>query len=257
MCIRDRYQRGRASFLAGDGDAWLTFEHDMVLPDADAVQRLWATMERTGAGVVYGVYMLRHGAWVLNAWEYIGDHAMGESLTLYPAKLARAQAQGAARVAGVGWGCTLIRRDVVERFPVREGDGAGDLPFALDCLLGGVEAVADFSVCCDHWDGELRLRAFGGAMQDRVKVLALQDVVVMDGRGSRVLERGQVYELGRVLVDDLMRAGYVTEAENSAADGPDAVGVGDKTGEGEYAAVEAPERAVVRKGQRRRAGGEL
>ena len=94
-------------------------------------------------------------------------------------------------------------------------------------------------------------------MQDRVKVLALQDVVVMDGRGSRVLERGQVYELGRVLVDDLMRAGYVTEAENSAADGPDAVGVGDKTGEGEYAAVEAPERAVVRKGQRRRAGGEL
>ena len=97
-----QYQRGRASFLAGDGDAWLTFEHDMALPDADAVGRLWATMERTGAGVVYGVYMLRHGAWVLNAWEYIGDHAMGESLTLYPAKLARAQAQGVARVAGGG-----------------------------------------------------------------------------------------------------------------------------------------------------------
>ena len=29
-----QYQRGRASFLAGDGDAWLTFEHDMALPDA-------------------------------------------------------------------------------------------------------------------------------------------------------------------------------------------------------------------------------
>ena len=246
-----QYQRGRASFLAGDGDAWLTFEHDMVLPDADAVQRLWNTMQKTGAGVVYGVYMLRHGAWVLNAWEYIGDHAMGESLTLYPAKLARAQAQGVARVAGVGWGCTLIRRDVVERFPVREGDGAGDLPFALDCLLGGVVAVADFGVACDHWDGELRLRAFGGAMQDRVKVKALQDVVVMDGRGSRVLERGKEYELGRVLVDDLMRAGYVTEVEISAAEGPD------KKGEGEYAAVEAPERAVVGKGRRKRVGGGL
>ena len=66
-----------------------------------------------------------------------------------------------------------------------------------------------------------------------------------------------MYELGRVLVEDLMRAGYVTEAENAAADGPDAVGVGDKTGEGEYAAVEAPERAVVGKGRRKRVGGGL
>ena len=53
-----QYQRGRASFLAGDGDAWLTFEHDMALPDEDAVGRLWATMQRTGAGVVYGVCLL-------------------------------------------------------------------------------------------------------------------------------------------------------------------------------------------------------
>ena len=188
--------------------------------------------------MVYGVYMLRHGAWVLNAWEYIGDHAMGESLTLYPAKLARAQAQGVARVAGVGWGCTLIRRDVVERFPVREGDGAGDLPFALDCLLGGVVAVADFGVCCDHWDGELRLRAFGGVMQDRVTVRALQDVVVMDGRGSRVLERGKEYELGRVLVDDLMRAGYVTEAT-----------------EPETATMVPAETTTMAKGRRRKGGG--
>ena len=27
----------------------------------NGVQRLWDTMQRTGAGVVYGVYMLRHG----------------------------------------------------------------------------------------------------------------------------------------------------------------------------------------------------
>ena len=238
-----QYQRGRESFLNGDGDVWLTFEHDMALPDADAVQRLWDTMERTGAGVVYGVYMLRHGAWVLNAWEYIGDHALGESLTLYPAKLASALLQGVARVCGVGWGCTLIRRDVVERFPVRGGDdGAGDLPFAYDCLYAGVMAVADFSVCCDHWDGELRLRAFGGRMSDTVRVLAMQDVVVMDGQGSRRLTRGQVYELGRTLVSDLMRAGYVTEVP--------------ETPEPETAAVVAPERTVMTKGRRKRVGGE-
>ena len=117
------------------------------------------------------------------------------------------RAEGGVGVAGVGWGCRWIRREVVGRFRVREGDGAGDLPFALDCLLGGVVAVADFGVACDHWDGELRLRAFGGAMQDRVKVKALQDVVVMDGRGSRVLERGKEYELGRGRVGDLGRGG--------------------------------------------------
>lgn len=214
-----QYQRGRESFLKGAGDAWLTFEHDMALPDAEAVQRLWDTMRTTGAGVVYGVYMLRHGSWVVNAWEYIGDHALGESLTLYPEKLKRAKAQGAARVCGVGWGCTLIRRDVVERFPVRGGDdGAGDLPFAYDCLYAGVKAVADFSVCCDHYDGELRLQVFGGPVGDVIRVRATQDVTVMGGKGSQRLERGQVYELARTLANDLARAGYVMlEPEPEAA----------------------------------------
>lgn len=235
-----QYQRGRESFLAGDGDAWLTFEHDMALPDADAVQRLWDTMRTTGAGVVYGVYMLRHGAWVLNAWEYIGDHALGESLTLYPAKLALARKQGTVRVCGVGWGCTLIRRDVAERFPVRGGDdGAGDLPFAYDCLYAGVKAVADFSVCCDHYDGELRLQVFGGPVSDVIKVRAMQDVTVMSGKGSQRLERGQVYELGRTLADDLMRAGYVTlESEP----------------EPEAAVMAAPETATAPRPKRRKGG---
>jgi hypothetical protein len=61
----------------------------------------------------------------------------------------------------------------------------------------------------------------------------------MDGRGSRVLERGQVYELGRVLVDDLMRAGYVTEAT-----------------EPETATIAPAETTTMAKGRRRK-GGEL
>lgn len=208
-----QYQRGREAFLAGDADAWLTFEHDMTMP-ADGVQRLWETMERTGAGVVYGVYMLRHGSWVLNAWEYIGDHGLGESLSLDPVKLATARAAGVARVCGVGWGCTLIRRDVVARFPLRDDGGAGDVPFAYDCVFGGVMAVADFGVACDHFDGGLRLRAFGGAMNGYVKVAALQDVVVLDGRESRRLVAGNEYEVGRVLANDLVRAGYVEVIED-------------------------------------------
>ena len=75
-------------------------------------------------------------------------------------------------------------------------------------------------------------------MQDRVKVRATQDVVVMDGKGSRLLERGKEYELGRVLVDDLMRAGYVTEAT-----------------EPETATMVPAETTTMAKGRRRKGGG--
>ena len=240
-----QYQRGRESFLASDADAWLTFEHDMTMPP-DGAQRLWDTMQRTGAGVVYGVYMLRHGTKVLNAWEYIGDHALGESLTLYPEKLARARAQGSVRVGGVGWGCTLIWRDVVERFPIRDdNDGAGDIPFAYDCLYAGIKMIADFNVPCDHFDCALRLRADGNAMSDTVEIIAMQDVTITDGRQSRRLEAGRRYSIGAGLASDLMRAGYVQEVmEEEARPSP------------ELAAMAAPETATVSKGRRRKGGGD-
>jgi hypothetical protein len=77
----------------------------------------------------------------------------------------------------------------------------------------------------------------------------LQDVVVMDGRGSRVLERGKEYELGRVLVDDLMRAGYVTEATS------DERRVTSEEGEPETATMAPAETTTMAKGRRRKGGG--
>ena len=105
-----QYQHARLLALAGGYDALWTVEHDMV-PPADALQK----MSYTPAGVVYGVYLLRHGSWVLNAWEYVGERNLGESLTLYPGKVAAARKQGSVRVSGCGWGCTLIHRPVLER----------------------------------------------------------------------------------------------------------------------------------------------
>lgn len=277
-----QYQRAREEFLAGDCGALLTVEHDVVVP-ADGLSNLvetleggWGEGEKGGRGageigVVFGVYMLRHGSGVCNAWEFIGDHAMGESLTLYPKDLAAARAAGVVRVSGVGWGCTLIRREVVERIRFHTGgdmNAAGDIAFAMDCLYQGVVMVADMRVACDHFDGELRLGAFGGDMSGYVKVVAQQDVVVMDGQGSRQLERGEEYEMQLGLANDLARAGYVRirnyelgitngeggEGGNSAVEGREGV----ETGEGEpgveLAAVEANERAVVGKGRRRKGG---
>jgi hypothetical protein len=250
-----QYQRGRDIFLESDCDALLTVEHDMV-PPADAAQKLWDT----AADVVYGVYMLRHGTAVLNAWEYIGDHALGESLTLYPEKIAFARKQGAVRVCGVGWGCTLIRRQVLERIAIHdEAGGAGDVPFAHDALYAGFRSMARFDVPCDHYDGELRLRPFDeGAMGDRVWVLATQDVVVFDGRGSQALRAGQKYQLRRTLTSDLIRAGYVEECQPEGEEGGYLGRYGDETRnytrEAENAALEPSERAVMAKPRRKRKG---
>jgi hypothetical protein len=269
-----QYRRARELFLKSDCKALLTFEHDMAMP-ADGVQRLWETLtsyelrvtsDECRTGVAYGIYLLRHGSWVLNAWEYIGDVNLGESLTLYPEKLAAARKQGVVRVCGTGWGCTMISREVVEAVPFHNQGGqneAGDLAFSVDCLYRGVVMAANMDVACDHYDGELRLRPFGGAMADTVKVIAEQDVTVMDGLGTRRLQRGQEYELGRILASDLMRAGYVVPVEDdieadsagSAENPAQAERIGPGMGnEPETASIEAPERTVMAKGRRRKGG---
>jgi hypothetical protein len=236
-----QYQHARLLALAGGYDALWTVEHDMV-PPADALQK----MSYTPAGVVYGVYLLRHGSWVLNAWEYIGPEGLGESLSLYPAKVAKAREVGSVRVCGCGWGCTLIHRPVLEQVEFTDGGGenpAGDLAFAWSCLRAGIPAVARFDVACDHLDGELRLRPFGGAVSDMVTVRALQNVVVFDGGSTVKMEIGKVYELRRGTLQDLIRAGYVEVVE-------------DQESAPEAAVVEPEETAVARKPKKRVAKGQ-
>lgn len=254
-----QYVRGRQTFLESNCDALLTFEHDMTMP-ARAVQALWQALEG-GAGVAYAPYLLRHGSWVLNTWEYIGDHALGESLSLYPETLASAREAGVVRVCGCGFGCTMMRREVVERFPFRDGGGnqfSPDIPFAYDALYAGVVSVGVMDVACDHFDGGLRLKPFGGATSDTIEVEAMQAVWVLDGRQSRKLEVGERYQLGRTLASDLLRAGYVREVENPAADAFSGGETGNRSREAEIAAIEPGERALAAPLRpKRRRGGSL
>jgi hypothetical protein len=204
-----QYERGRARALAGDYDALLTVEHDMLLPP-DALQKLWDT----GAPVAYGVYLLRHGVAVLNAWELVGPRNMGESLSLHPDRLARAMRQQIVPVSGVGFGCTLIRREVLERIPFRSGgDGteAPDMPFALDCLHSDTLQVAHFGVLCGHWDGSGWLQPFTAGASARVRANA--NVTVRNGQETLKMTAGQEYEIVAGEVRDLVRAGYVTALE--------------------------------------------
>src|SRR5512139_1695515 len=102
--VLHQYRQAREYFLHGKWNALLTIEHDNVLPDPDAVQRL----SDTPGDVVYAPYMLRHGKPALNTWQYIGDRNLGMSLSHYPRELRNARRSIVWRVSGAGMGCTLF-----------------------------------------------------------------------------------------------------------------------------------------------------
>ena len=196
-----QYQKARAIALHELADALLTVEHDIIAPP-DALQKLWDT----GAPVVYGVYLFRHGPPALNTLRYTTGSAPDMPLSRFPDDLARAWADGIANVSGAGFGCTLIRREVLEAIPFRSGPDHPhpDLPFAADCIRAGIRQVAHFKVLCGHIcpDGSI-LWPEMGKMTNNVKVLILQDFnapsgghysageqVIMDGSEARELSRG-------------------------------------------------------------------
>jgi len=198
--VLHQYRKAQAQFLAGPYDALLTVEHDMVLPDMNAVQRLLDT----DGDVVYGVYLLRHGLRLLSAWRYDNDRNVGMSLSNYPAELHEARSTGAWRVSGVGFGCTLFRRHVLEKIAFRDGgDGvqwAPDIPFAEDALREKFVSVAQFSVLVVHAENDNLLWPFGvdGMETERYTARETINVMVPGGaRGASVLKmvKGEAYDL--------------------------------------------------------------
>jgi hypothetical protein len=230
--VTAQMNRGRELVLDGGYDAMLAVEHDMLLPP-DALQKLLDAE----APVVYGVYLFRHGAPILNAYEkYPGNSKnVGESLTLKPKKLMSAMKNTLVEVSGIGFGCTLIRRDVLEQieFCHREGDTQGtDVQFATACVRAGIRQLAHFGVLCGHWDGKQWRIPFGKAAQSpvarvnaimstierlhivgdydnsKVKVQATKHVVARNGLESVPLEEGDQLEMTPEDADHLIRGGF-------------------------------------------------
>jgi hypothetical protein len=201
-----QYEQARALLLLSSADALLLVEHDMVLPP-DTLAKLYGT----DAPVVYAVYRFRHGTHVLNACRYENSHALGESLTWHPAEVQAAKRRSWAKVSGLGFGCTLIRRPVVERLPFRRNDDSPlpDHVFALDCVTNGIEQIARFDAPVVHIDsGGQRIEVWSQAME-KVTVIALQDVTVPTGGGVHPLKRGNTYQIAADEAIELQRAGYI------------------------------------------------
>lgn len=147
--ITHQYQSGRRVFLAGNWDAMLVIESD-IIPPPDTLTRLAALQ----ADVAYGHYVFRTTQ-TSNVYErYPGQpRNEGESLSVWKRKYSAAMRAGVVDCSGAGLGCALILRHVLERFdfhhPHNDG-GHCDTYFNRDVLRAGMIQRADMHLFCGH-----------------------------------------------------------------------------------------------------------
>lgn len=145
--ILHQYQLARQRFLAGEDEAMLVVESD-IIPPPEALQKLAALR----ADVAYGVYRFRTTN-VINVFErYPGTpRNEGESLSVHPHLLKAAVKAGAVLCSGGGLGCALIKRRVLQAIDFRlEETAHADTYFNRDVMHMGFKQMADMSVVCGH-----------------------------------------------------------------------------------------------------------
>lgn len=156
--ILRKYRAARRMCLDFKYDALLTAESDMLIPP-DALAQLVAASEANSADVAYGLYCLRHGAAVWNACVALDEESgffLSDPLIQgnAPREWAAAQAGLPFQCYGAGFGCTLIRRNVLEVLDFRNADDATsfyvDWLFAADCNARQIKQVCVPQVRCGH-----------------------------------------------------------------------------------------------------------
>lgn len=145
--VATKYERARAWTLSNAYDALFTVESDMIIPP-DALAKLAGL----GVDVAYGLYVWRHGHHNWNAYTDLKVDK-GFPLSDQPEQARKLWGQ-TVEVAGIGLGCTLIRRYVLEAVPFRWRTHMHcDWLFAMDAATAGAQQVCDTSVVCGHIAG--------------------------------------------------------------------------------------------------------
>lgn len=137
-----KMQDARNVLLAGPYDYMFTVEADMIIPQM-ALERL----VKVNADVAYGFYCSRHASrrWLL--FDETGNEVTDEYRN-------RVLSQWGKVVPswGMGFGCTLIKRHVLEKIDFRrvERGAAADAYFAEDVRVAGLVQKHDLGVLCGH-----------------------------------------------------------------------------------------------------------
>ena len=213
-----QYRYARQRMVGGDYSHLFIIEHDMIIPE-DALVKLLAT----DADVVYGLYLFRHVRPILNACRAVNSRWPDMSLSLFPEIAKKAKEQGWIEVSGSGFGCTLIRRKVLETFDMRRSELGGhpspDMPFAADCMRNGFKQICRFDVICGHIkpDGDVLIPfERGDEMSKPIKIYVMREFVANIGGKSVPYKEGATAEMPGEYVDDYMRCGFITYAVEPA-----------------------------------------
>ena len=141
-----KFNEARAVVLENGYDALMTVESDTIVP-TDALLRLAAV----DADVAYGLYVWRNGFPYWNAYTEL-DETHGIPISIIPEQMREAWGQ-VIETKGVGNGCTLIHRHVLEalEFTWADGEfGCCDWHLAVDCQKLGFVQKHDMAVVCGH-----------------------------------------------------------------------------------------------------------
>ncbi len=206
-----QYKKAWTLALVGGYDALLTVEYDIIPPD-DALQKLW----NTKALVAYGMYLFRtKPPLIMNLYRASSGRYPDQSLSLFPDEYKRITAKNEIiPVSGVGFGCTLIRREALEAVPIRGIPGEDknpscDIQFAADCMAKKIKMVGHTGVVCGHLhDGKL-LMPNSKEGTDTVTIKARMTLYVNLYGKSVQLHAGQTCQFDRHTALELQRAGMV------------------------------------------------
>lgn len=145
--VTAKYQAARATFLAGEWDVFIALEDDMIVP-RDTFPRLLAVLEG-GADIAYALY-----SWRLHPHKWSAYRAVEElsAVSLWEDQAAARAAWGSViDVAGLGLGCTAIRREVLEAISFQKrGVACADWYLAVDAQARGFVQRCDLGLVCGH-----------------------------------------------------------------------------------------------------------
>ena len=147
--IEFQYRKAQEVFLHGNYDAMFTIESDVIAP-SDAMVKL----AQTGMDIAYGIYACRYGGEHRGKWSAylrtLEDGRQIHSISSEPQQ-ARAWWGDAHPCTGVGLGCTMIRRHVLEQIELRCTEAHHpDTNLAREANRRGISQIAHFGVICGH-----------------------------------------------------------------------------------------------------------
>ena len=219
--ITDKYNQARDLVLSNGYDALMTIEADMI-PPPHSLERLFGV----GVDVAYGLYVSRHGPHPWLVFSNVTENVRG-SVQMGNTWDERESLWGnVTDTAGVGLGCTLIQREVLEAIPFRVADKwiANDWYFALDVAEKGFTQAHDCGVVCGHIDNYRVLWpdvAHGYRVTDEEEINIGELLNMANGKyiamtvldlGDRFAQPGEVITLDEEIAKVLLKKRFIKPA---------------------------------------------